>query len=241
MWNAWGVKCRRHGLRIRIHQLPFLKNGSEPLLLMRAKKTFTGSRIFETPRADRITKMKLFEKPMPQSATSALIYKSAPLFQKPMFLCTMKPLACVIATILFFANVLYAQPPDSVKMHKAPAPLFRDPIYDGAADPVVIYNRQKKEWWMFYTQRRANQLVANVGWCYGTAIGVAISKDHGQTWVYKGTPKLEFEEGLNTFWAPDVFFDGGAYHMFLAYIQGVRNDWGGVARIAHYTSPNLWN
>lgn len=26
----------------------------------------------------------------------------------------------------------------------APAPLYRDPITDGAADPVVIYNRQEK-------------------------------------------------------------------------------------------------
>ena len=29
-------------------------------------------------------------------------------------------------------------------MHKSPAPLYRDPIYDGAADPVAVYNREKK-------------------------------------------------------------------------------------------------
>ena len=38
----------------------------------------------------------------------------------------------------------------------APAPLFRDPIYDGAADPVAIWNRQEKNWWLLYTQGRAN-------------------------------------------------------------------------------------
>ncbi|MDQ0877727.1 hypothetical protein QFZ77_006386 [Paenibacillus sp. V4I3] len=33
------------------------------------------------------------------------------------------------------------------------SPLFRDPFYDGAADPVVIWNRQTKEWWMIYTNQ----------------------------------------------------------------------------------------
>ena len=35
--------------------------------------------------------------------------------------------------------------------HQAPAPLFRDPITDGAADPVLIWNRTEKNWWMLYT------------------------------------------------------------------------------------------
>ncbi|MDQ0877732.1 hypothetical protein QFZ77_006391 [Paenibacillus sp. V4I3] len=34
-------------------------------------------------------------------------------------------------------------------------PLYRDPIYDGAADPVVIWNREAKEWWKIYANRRA--------------------------------------------------------------------------------------
>ncbi|MBE0698764.1 MAG: glycosyl hydrolase, partial [Anaerolineaceae bacterium] len=37
----------------------------------------------------------------------------------------------------------------------APAPLFRDPIYDGAADPTIIWNREEKSWWLLYTNRRA--------------------------------------------------------------------------------------
>src|SRR6187402_3820224 len=114
---------------------------------------------------------------------------------------------CLAVLLCGIINRLIAQPIDTIKMHKAPAPLYRDPVYDGAADPVVIYNRDKKEWWMFYTQRRANMQTANVAFCYGTAIGVATSNDHGQTWVYKGTPALEFEEGLNTFWAPDIIFE----------------------------------
>lgn len=103
-------------------------------------------------------------------------------------------------------NALRAQPKDSLAIHMAAAPLYRDPIYDGAADPVVIYNREKKEWWMFYSQRRANVQSANVAFCYGTSIGIAVSDDHGQSWVYKGIAALEFEEGVNTFWAPDIIF-----------------------------------
>ena len=38
----------------------------------------------------------------------------------------------------------------------APKPVFADPVYDGAADPVIIWNKKKKAWWMFYTNRRAN-------------------------------------------------------------------------------------
>lgn len=26
------------------------------------------------------------------------------------------------------------------------APLFRDPIFDGAADPTVIWNEQERQW-----------------------------------------------------------------------------------------------
>jgi len=38
----------------------------------------------------------------------------------------------------------------------AAKPLFRDPIFDGAADPVVIWNRAEQKWFMFYTNRRAS-------------------------------------------------------------------------------------
>ena len=74
------------------------------------------------------------------------------------------------------------------------APLFRDPIFDGAADPVLVWNRQMKEWWMIYTNRRAIAEGSNVAWVHGTDLGVASSKDGGQTWVYRGTlPGLDIE------------------------------------------------
>lgn len=125
--------------------------------------------------------------------------------------------------------------------HIAPAPLFRDPITDGAADPVMVWNREEKKWWMLYTQRRANTEAPDVSFCYGTDIGIAVGEKNGQDWVYRGTLKLDFEKGKNTFWAPDVVYQNGVYHMFVVYIQGVRSHWGGKARMAHYTSKNLWD
>src|SRR5580704_1361533 len=49
----------------------------------------------------------------------------------------------------------------------AAVPLFRDPVHDGAADPVVVWNRAKKAWWMFYTNRRADLADTNgVTWVH---------------------------------------------------------------------------
>lgn len=136
---------------------------------------------------------------------------------------------------MFFPHEVLAQ------TRKAPAPLFRDPITDGAADPVLVWNREESSWWMLYTQRRANQETADVAYCHGNKIGIASSKDNGRTWVYRGVLDLEFERGHNTFWAPDIIYHEGVYHLFVAYLQGVRNHWGGQAYIVHYTSKNLWD
>jgi beta-xylosidase len=125
--------------------------------------------------------------------------------------------------------------------NQPPSPLYRDPIYDGAADPVLAYNHAEKEWTMLYTQRRANVQSPGVAFCYGTVIGVATSKDHGHNWVYKGALNLEFEQGQNTFWAPDIVYEKGIYHMFVVYIRGVYSQWGGDAHLVHYTSKNLWD
>lgn len=82
---------------------------------------------------------------------------------------------------------------------------------------------------------------ADVAYCYGTSIGMAASADHGHTWVYRGMLDLAFEEGSNTFWAPDVAFFKDSIHLFVTYIRGVRNHWGGEARVAHYSGRDLWH
>ena len=121
-----------------------------------------------------------------------------------------------------------------------PAPLYRDPIYDAPTDPVVIWNHKEKQWWMLYTQRRS--AVNSIGVCHihGTAIGVASSTD-GIRWLYRGTlPGLDFEPGHNTFWAPEIIYAEGKYHMYVSYITGVPTDWNWPRHIVHYTADDLW-
>ncbi|WP_231597422.1 hypothetical protein [Bacillus sp. SA1-12] len=111
------------------------------------------------------------------------------------------------------------------------APLFRDPIYDGSADPTIIWNGEEKEWWIIYTNRRANIQCEGVSWVHGTDLGIASSSDGGKTWNYRGVIQgLDFEKGRNTFWASEVLYHGGIYHMYVSYIQGVPSEWKGHKR-----------
>lgn len=124
-----------------------------------------------------------------------------------------------------------------------PAPLFRDPVYDGAADPTIIWNHEEKCWWLLYTNRRASVETAGFAWVHGSDIGVASTKDNGQSWYYRGILEgLNFERGRNTFWAPEVLWHDGLYHMYVSYIRGVPHTWHGHNRqIVHMTSKNLWD
>src|SRR5512141_305117 len=135
-----------------------------------------------------------------------------------------------------------APPSRTPETRVPPAPLYRDPVFDGAADPSLIWNEKERAWWVFYTNRRANAPDAQDGvrWCHGTDIGIASSSDGGLTWSYRGIAKgLEFEPGRNTFWAPCLVEAGRTFHMFVAYVPGVPADWSGDRHIVHYTSRNL--
>lgn len=121
-----------------------------------------------------------------------------------------------------------------------PAPLFRDPIYDGPTDPVVIWNHLEQCYYMLYTQRRSTSVQIGVASIHGTAIGVASSKD-GMDWLYRGALNLEFEHGHNTFWAPEVIFANDTYHMYVSYVPGIPTNWNYTRHIIHYTSSDLWN
>jgi hypothetical protein len=126
-------------------------------------------------------------------------------------------------------------------MIKPEAPLFRDPLFDGAADPVIIWNRQESQWWIMYTNRRATAPGIGVSWAHGTDIGIASSPD-GSRWLYRGTARgLEFENGRNSFWAPEVIWHEGIYHMYCSYVRGIPTDWNRGRDIVHYTSTNLWD
>ncbi len=127
----------------------------------------------------------------------------------------------------------------------AAKPLFRDPVFDGAADPVVIWNGARQRWWMFYTNRRANVPgVPAVEWVHGSRIGIAESADNGATWQYVGTAEIELPPELAgtapTHWAPDIVrAPDGTYHMFLTVVPGVFADWRHPRRIVHLTSTDL--
>jgi hypothetical protein len=131
----------------------------------------------------------------------------------------------------------------SIKIEHTTSPLYRDPVFDGAADPSIIWDSTKNQWYMFYTQRRANMTkLKSVEYCYGTAIGIATSKNYGVTWEYSGVLSLpQPDDGLNTFWAPQVVYEASSkkYHMFVTYIKGVYVDWGGEPDIFHYESYNM--
>jgi hypothetical protein len=130
---------------------------------------------------------------------------------------------------------LYAQKKNTVQK-----PLYRDPVYDGAADPVIMYNKKKKTWWMFYTNRRATiDDTTGVKWVHGTRIGIAQSKD-GVRWSYFDTADINYRPDSGyTFWAPDVIEHDGVYHMYLTYVPGTFSNWNYPREIVHLTSHDL--
>lgn len=155
-------------------------------------------------------------------------------------------LACTVEAqsdkISNVSNGIAVAPEGALMIEKAPAPLFRDPIFDGAADPSVVYEESDDSWVIYYTQRRANVPGPGVHWCYGSKIGIARSKDKGRNWTYIGTAQgLERNPDLDSYWAPHVFKDGDTYHMFVTYIEGIASWWGQTEKppvILHYTGKN---
>ncbi|NII25267.1 family 43 glycosylhydrolase [Pseudoflavitalea sp. X16] len=141
---------------------------------------------------------------------------------------------CIII-LIHFSCLAYTQ-------QAAPKPLYRDPVYDGAADPVVIWNPAIKKWWMFYTNRRATMPDSSgVKWVHGTRIGIAESDD-GIHWKYKDTANINYRPDAGyTFWAPDIIEHNGTWHMYLTYVPGIFADWNHPRNIVHCTSKDLLN
>jgi beta-xylosidase len=149
-----------------------------------------------------------------------------------------------ISSIIAFLCLLnfHASSQSSAAGKLAPKPLFVDPVYDGAADPVVVWNKKEQKWFMLYTNRRATmQDATGVKWVHGTRIGIAESKD-GATWKYRDTANINYRPvGDYTHWAPEVIEHKGLYHMYLTYVPGVFNDWNHPRNIIHLTSKDLFN
>lgn len=129
----------------------------------------------------------------------------------------------------------------------APAPLFRDPLCNGAADPTILWNERDKAFWIYYTNRRATCCPGCTGvqWVFGTDIGIASTYDGGLTWRYRGIAKLQGKKDLNwntsqnTFWAVEVVYDKTArlYHMYASITPGILNGWNeGIANVVHLSA-----
>ena len=154
--------------------------------------------------------------------------------------CTARRLLPALLALPFMALGFAGRAPAADSGPIAPKPLFRDPVYDGAADPTLVWDRAERKWLMFYTNRRANvPATPGVSWVHGTPIGIAESADGGATWKYRGTAKIEYGKPGYTFWAPEVVYRDGTYHMFLAVVPGTFTDWNHPRDIVHLTSADL--
>jgi len=125
----------------------------------------------------------------------------------------------------------------------AARPLYRDPPFDAPTDPVLTFNAETKKWFMYYTQRRATATNApGVAWVHGTHIGIAESGDGGATWTYRGEAKISYGQDAHpddyTYWAPEVIWVHGIYHMYLTYVPGIFTDWNHPRQIVHLTSQD---
>ncbi len=141
---------------------------------------------------------------------------------------------------IFISGILVLSSCSQSNNNTADKPLFRDPVYDGAADPVVVWNEQEAKWYMFYTNRRANVPgLDGVTWVHGTRIGIA-SSEHGASWEYVDTANINYRPFSEyTHWAPEVIRHGDLYHMYLTYVPGIFRDWRHPRDIVHLTSTNL--
>lgn len=131
----------------------------------------------------------------------------------------------------------------------AAKPLYRDPVYDGAADPTIVWNPLVKKWWMYYTNRRANVPgLSGVTWVHGTPIGIAESGDGGAHWHYVEDAQFDLPDkygGTNvTCWAPDLTHaPDGTWQMFLTVVPGIFENWNHPRYIVQLTSTDMvhWN
>ena len=142
----------------------------------------------------------------------------------------------IIFSLIFLISSATAQ-------KAAPKPVFDDPVYHGTADPVIVYNKAVKKWWMFYTNRRASIEDSTVAWVHGTRIGIAESKD-GRKWKYVDTANVNYRPDPGyTHWAPDIIEENGSWHMYLTYVPGTFTDWNHPRVIVHLHSTDLinWN
>ncbi|MCL5281291.1 MAG: glycosyl hydrolase [Planctomycetes bacterium] len=132
-------------------------------------------------------------------------------------------------------------PAISSRGKRVPRPLYRDPPFDAPTDPVLCFNAEQGKWFMYYTARRATAPnTPGVTWIHGSNIGVAESSDGGATWTYRGTADIRYGKDAHpnetTYWAPEVIWHDGLYHMYLSFVPGIFADWNHPREIVYLTS-----
>mgnify|MGYP003310821448 FL=1 len=127
-----------------------------------------------------------------------------------------------------------------VEYREAENPLFIDPVYNGSTDPMVCYNPTTESYYMYYTSRRSNVPgLGGIESVHGSPIGMAESKDGGATWEYIGNANIDYHPDENpTYWAPEVIYAYGKFHMYLTYVPGIFDNWDHPREIVHLTSDN---
>jgi hypothetical protein len=125
----------------------------------------------------------------------------------------------------------------------ASRPLYVDPPGNAPTDPVLCFNAEQNKWFMYYTQRRATAVdLPGVTWVHGTSIGIAESSDGGATWSYRGLADIDYGKDKHpkdyTYWAPEVIWHAGLYHMFLTFVPGIFERWGSPAELGYLTSKD---
>ncbi len=119
----------------------------------------------------------------------------------------------------------------------APKPLFRDTVYDGAADPFFCWNRDEQKMFLFTpTARHCPDMPALLG---HAPLGIAESADRGATWSYR------CQANINT---AGRYFPTGRpkYSITTASITvsefcpRISQRLVGTRYIIHMTSKNLW-
>ena len=164
-----------------------------------------------------------------------------------------KTSSAILTLLLAIATASAApatKPAPRIDVAHAPAPLFDDPEWHGATDPFVIWNPSRRQWFMYYTQRRATMPNPNgVSWVHGSKIGIATSAD-GIHWAYRGTARGDHDlsdplaaKGLGsepgvTWWAPCFIYQGQTLHMFVTQVDGIYPRWIGQRHIVHFTSTD---
>lgn len=112
--------------------------------------------------------------------------------------------------------------PDENGLFYPRAPYIYDPISKDVGDPTILFNHASGEAWVFYTQRDTMK-AEGPGWYHGCDIGMQSSQFNGFSWLYRGVAEglNTYRPGRNTFWAPEVVFHEGVYHMFVTFNVGV--------------------